>query len=157
MNRLGHTPTLLIIPIALILIVGTIVSFVFANKPVDSFSNEIGQDLRNQAQYESYIREAFQESVAASFASGVNGLSESSLKNRFQKQVALRDYGLVEAGNFFLVVKRGDVIVKEDSGVWTINVNGIFVSKSSTAMDLTHWFNATAVVSSDGKTQYIYK
>jgi hypothetical protein len=157
MNRSGHTPTLLIIPIAFLLIITAVTSFVFANKPVDAFSKEISQDLRSQLQYEHYIRQVFEDSVHATFSGSSTSWSESFLTSRFQHEVSLRDFGIVEAGNFFLVVKRGEITISRDSDVWNLEVKGIFISKQSEILDTTRWFNATARILPDGSAQYIYK
>ena len=140
MNRKGDVPTMLMIPVTLILVGLALFSFFNFNGDVQNTSGRVAEVVE-----EVHFSQGYVVQLALSVANATILSGTEDLKKEYQKKIAGRDLHLDGTGNFFGKIRTGDFTFEERDGQIVLEVRGLFVQSKRDANSMRREFEIRQV------------
>jgi hypothetical protein len=121
-GKRGDIPTILLIPITLVLIISALFYFRSYNGEIQNKSSEISEMIE-----EIELSQATLEKASRLIGEEVIALERDDLKKKFQEIAASHDLKWNGAGNFFAKIRTGDFVFEKKEEFYLLEIKGLFV------------------------------
>ncbi|MBM3233061.1 hypothetical protein FJZ18_02755 [Candidatus Pacearchaeota archaeon] len=135
-GKRGDVPTILLVPITLILIIAALFYFRSYNGEIQNKSSEVAEIIE-----EVTLSQATLEKVSELIGEEALASESDDMKKKFQEIAAGHDLRWNGVGNFFAKIRTGDFVFEKKEKSYILEIKGLFVQSERGANKMKRGFD----------------